>query len=477
MRWLAFLAVIGIASAPSMAVAQTQHDEPSACIHAPTILASADFVLAEPATFPNFWRDRFGDDAAYLKIRYGGLAYTESSALLAGLEKRSHPPLRIGELRLAHATTPERAAMIAGMQLQRNAKSIVPQLGESAWRALVTEDGGDWLLGELARWRAADADQFDASKIAVGLARVLADLEDDAKSRLAKRAEDAGIWPVALGVLAFKDNFADYISTLDRLPAAALPDKDRRSELIRNALYAADLGPSFDISKQPAEVQAIDRKNELGPVLRAIGRLIAHAPQAAILPTVINYSGDLRVGAIVAEGINARIAAKQFDPVNDPDAVTAAMLQGLDYVLGRKGRETALDGFGTSEMQGEMASAFADRALARFTLAPFMRGDTTDQPPRPVLIAAAFPWDQWIGLANRLKAGEAIAPEDRIVAADLMIAAGRPADALALLKTAGEWKTAVLRAHAMMLALDRRCAALLSPAAALSQPLYRFEPR
>ena len=83
---------------------------------------------------------------------------------------------------------------------------------------------------------------------------------------LAKRAEDAGIWPLALEMRAVKDDLADYVAYLDRLPPAARPDKSRRTGLIRNALYLAYLRPSFDISKQPAEVQALDRKSDLGPV-------------------------------------------------------------------------------------------------------------------------------------------------------------------------------------------------------------------
>ena len=153
------------------------------------------------------------------------------------------------------------------------------------------------------------------------------------------------------------------------------------------------------------------------------------------------------------------------------------MLDGLEHVLGRRDLESILAGFGISEMQGETAEAFADRALARLALGPFVLGDTTGQPPRPELISKAFPWEQWLGLASRLKAGEAIAPEDRIVAADLMLAADRPSDALASLKMAADWKKALLRAHQLALALDRRCADLLRPSGPSSETLYRFDPR
>ncbi|RUX50178.1 hypothetical protein EOA33_10275 [Mesorhizobium sp. M4A.F.Ca.ET.050.02.1.1] len=474
MRRQAVLAVVAaiMGTAPiAPAAAQTQ---PGACAFAPAILDAGDFLLAEPATFPNFWRDRFGDDAAYLKIRYGGLAYTEGSALLASLEKRSHPPQRIVELRLAYATTPDRAAMIAGMQPLPKAQSIVPQLGQSAWRALVMEDDGDWLLDELARLQTSDL--YQASVAAKGIAQALSALDDQAKSQLAQRAEEAGVWLLALEMRAAEDDLSDYVAYLDRLPPAALIDK-RHTGYLRNALNSANLRPFFDISKQPAQVQALDRQNGMGSAIRPIGQLIDHSPQAAILLTLVNQTGDLRLGPTVAGALNAQIAAKQLDPINNPDAVTAAMLNGIDYVLGRREREDNLRHALISEMQGETAESFVDRALARSTLAPFMKGNEAEPPHRPKQLTAAFPWEQWVGLAGRLKAGETIAPEDRIVAADLMIAANRPSDALALLKTAGAWKTAALRAHQLALDLDRRCADLLRPPVALAQPLYQFEPR
>ena len=470
MRRLAILVIIAIASMSSMAAAQTRQDKPGACSHAPAIMAAADFLLAEPAQFPNFWRDRYGDDAAYLKIRYGDLSHAEGSALLADLEKRSHPPQRIAELRLAYAKTADRAAMIAGMQPQPNAKSILPQLGLAALRVLVIEDGGDWLLGELGHLQTLDL--YHALDAAKAIAGALSVLDDEAKSQFAQRAENAGVWPLALEMRAVKDDLSDYVAYLDKLP----PHKGNRTGFIRNALYSADLRPSFDISKQPAEVQALDRQNGMGPAIRQIGRLIDYAPQAAILLPLVNQTGDLRLGTTVAAALNAQIAGKQLDPVNDPDAVTTAMLDGIDHVLGHRDREDNLRHALIFEM-GETAESFIDRALARSTLASFMQGNVAKPPPRPKLLTAALPWEQWVGLAGRLKAGEAIAPEDRIVAADLLIAADHPADALALLKTTGDWKTAVRRSHELALRLDRRCADLLRPPMPISQPLYRFEPR
>ena len=483
MRWLRILVVFGIVSISPVAAAQ--QDKPKTCSYAPTILAATDFLLAEPATFPNFWRDRVGDDAAYLKIRYGDLSYVEGSALLARLEKRSHPPLRIVELRLAYATRPDRAAMIANMQPLPNTKSIVSQLGESAWLALVIEDGGDWLLNELARWQTSDP--YNASLAATAIAKALADLDDEAKFNLAKRAEDAGATSLALQLLALKDNLTDFVSYLDRLSAAPRPpggsnQKAWREQTIREALYEENFRPSFDISAQPPEVQALDRKTAWGKAgwgeaWRAIGHLVKYSPVPEILMTSMYLSGDRRVGTVVAAELNAQISAKRLDPIDDPDALVASMAYRLDDTFGRRGRDGVLGRFGVSEMQGETAEEFVDRALARLALAPFVEGKVAGPPPRPGGLTTSFPWEKRVDLARALKGGKAIPPEDRLAAADILISAGRPADALTLLKTASDWKTALLRTHALARALDRRCAGLLGRAMPFSQPLYRFEPR
>jgi len=246
---------------------------------------------------------------------------------------------------------------------------------------------------------------------------------------------------------------------------------------MREALYEENFRPSFDISVQPTEVQAMDRKIGWGPVWRAIGQLVSYSPVAEILMTSMRHSGDRRVGTVVAAGLDTQISAKQVDPVDNPDALIASMVLGLDYIFGRASRERILVLFGVSEMQGETAEEFVDRVWARLSLAPFVEGKVTEPPSRPVQLGAVFPWEQWLRLAGQLRAGEAISPDDRIVAADLLSAAGRPADALTLLTTARDWKTAVLRTHELARGLDRRCADILGRSKPFSEPLYRFEPR
>jgi hypothetical protein len=85
-----------------------------------------------------------------------------------------------------------------------------------------------------------------------------------------------------------------------------------------------------------------------------------------------------------------------------------------------------------------------------------------------------FPWDVWAAVADDLQAGRTVKAENRIVGADLLIAAGREADAIALLRLDASAKAAQ-RAHALIWSLDRRCANLLSHPVPLSDHFYRFD--
>jgi hypothetical protein len=478
MRWLAHLAAVGLAS--SISVAQAQDRPPDTCVHAPTIVTVADFLLTEPATKPNFWRDRAGDDAAYLKIRYGGMTYAEGSELLSSLEKRSHPPQRILELKLAYAKSADRAAMLAEIPPQPSIGSVVPLLGESAWRALAVEDDGDWLLGELKRWKAANPERADQSPIHRQFPIAIIDLDDETKTGLAKRAEEAGLAMLAFNLYATKQDLTDLAGFIDRNPASGsgTPAEQRESS-IRFALMLADLQPALEMTKQPAEIRAVDAKRGYKTMMQPFWPLVRQFPPAAMLLTVFNQTGETRIGTEVAAGMLAEIDAKRLDPVNKPDAVFAAMVAGLDKVLGPERRMTELASFRSvaAGEQNETAADIVDRAIARLELAPFVLGTAAEAPPHPTSLTKEFPWDQWVSVAKNLDDGTASDEDDRRIAAELLIGADRTPEALALLQADADWQAAQRRAHALLHDLDRRCGGLLRHPAPLSGTLYRFGPR
>ena len=86
-------------------------DKPALCKHAGTIVDIATFLMEEPPKPPNFWRNRYGDDAAYLAIRYGGMTYEAGTALLERLNQVKRKAARIEELRIAFANRTDRPGL------------------------------------------------------------------------------------------------------------------------------------------------------------------------------------------------------------------------------------------------------------------------------------------------------------------------------------------------------------------------------
>ena len=118
MRWIIpFLIILGsswVTASPSARAA----GDPAACRHAATIVDLARFVIDGPPDQPRFWHNRYGDDAAYLAIRYGGVSYQAASAMLQRLDDGGHRAPRIDELRLAFANQADNRALVAFGQMR-----------------------------------------------------------------------------------------------------------------------------------------------------------------------------------------------------------------------------------------------------------------------------------------------------------------------------------------------------------------------
>jgi hypothetical protein len=252
----------------------------------------------------------------------------------------------------------------------------------------------------------------------------LLDLEAGTKAQLVVQAEGKGPWTLAVC------NYGLLLVTLSPFWIVCRHQKSSTVALTqqreRIILYA--------VVSSPLEVRALNAKRGSRDVMQPLWSLIEQFPPAGMLLTVLNQTGAVGIGTVIAAGLLAQIETKQLDPVNDPDAVFSAMVYGLDYVVGRKERKSVFATFGVSEMQGEKAGELIDRALARFALAPYMRENEKEPPSRSAVLAASFPWQQWVKTAGELKSGRTIPEQDRLVAAELLIAADRPSDALVLLK-------------------------------------------
>lgn len=451
--WAAGSLVLGLLVTEAFAETNAK---PADCPFAPALLEAADFLFNEPKTKPPIWRDRFGDDAAYFTIRYGDMSYEDGIALLRQLQARTQPPARLDELLYAYSTPSDRAKLPA---------TSFQSAGVSGWRAMLLTEGADALFVEM--------NKSNPPYPSDSLSLALADLDDAAKRDYARQAEDAGFGSLAIGFLSTADDLHPLIELLDR---QSLP-KSQRERIIVSALYDNLFEPSFDISTQPEEVRAAHAQRTHIVAVRQILQLVSMAPQADMLMSILNYTGDERIGWIVAPSLLMDIDQGRLDPAQEPDKFFAAMVERLGLVsdwpeLAIELADASASGPGG---QSEKIVVLANEAMARESLGPFVRdGRVSTLPNRPRLMGRDFPWDKWVAVALDLQVGRSTAAEDSIIAANLLVATDRYQEAIAVLERDSS-TVAMRKAHSIMRTLDRRCNSLLDHPIPLSDPFYRFD--
>ena len=269
------------------------------------------------------------------------------------------------------------------------------------------------------------------------------------------------------------------------MPEAAFEEtsgtiEEKRANWLRMALISSYLG------YEPLDVRLSRPRS--GPFSRSrfkrsmapFGPLIGHAPDTAILMSLLNMTGEMRIASEVAQGLLSDIEAGRLDPVGAPDAVMTSMIERLDKVLGKESREQLLAslprGGGSIFFPKDFVS-YVDRAVARNALAAFLRGDATVAPNRPEALSAALDWDGWLKIAGDLLANRPIDDANRLISADLLLAAGQPAAVLDSLRLSASQEEARSRAWYLMHRLDRRCGDIFRRPLPAQEHLYRFDPR
>ena len=472
-KLLLFLWVFPVLAGMVWVVPDRVHASPQTCPHATEIASVADFLLIEPKEISRFWRDREASDAAFLKIRYSAMPYAEARALLSTLGQRKKVPERWLDLDLSHATPEDRSTRIASLE-----KPLLNDIAPSAFRALILQDGGEWLLAELARSR--DAPQSGIRDIIDTLiARSIADLSDPQKRAFAEKAETAGQLQLARETYAREVDLSDLVAFVDRMPDGsvdATARAKRRTQYLLSALNDALFSGRYDTSVQPQEIKNLVAERPYSVVLAPIGLLESRAPETAILSTLLNQTGKIKIGAI-ASSLNGDIDAGTLDPDNDPDGLMTAMSERLDYVFGQVSYKQMLAAFAVDAVftgMDQTALAFLDEAIARDTLGSLIR--TGVMPRRPPALSPGFDWERWLSIAQKLRTRTSIDEPDSLIAGMLLMAANDPSEALSVLKTSTDWKPARRLAHMLMLRLDRQCnRLLLRPQALGREPIYRFD--
>lgn len=459
---------------------QVRAADPRSCAFTPDVVATADLLLVDPRNEQRFWRDRFSADAAYLLIRYGELPEAAATTLVARLAARPKPPQRIEELRLSLLPLAERKAAYLAART-----SPLPAPGNiSVLRAFILDGETDWLFADIARAVAASAPPRSAVALQASLARALADLDRTTKAAVAARAEAHGLWILARDLAALSGDMDAWLASVRRSPQ---PPADTRALAdLFTPIWRGSLMPGVPRPTReslPADLRAVVDALDGGRPAGAEGfdtvlDLVGIAPNAIILATAVNQTGELSLVTEVAAPLLKGIRDRRIDPAADGDAIRALILAGTMQILGPERARTLLASFSGPGETWPAGNALVtlERSLTRRSLAAYVRGETP-APSRPPLLSADFDWSGWLNAATAIRRAEPAPDSYRIVEADILFAAGRHAAALSVLRALGPTDAVRQQAHTMLVTLDQRCGGALWPQAPIFEPLYRFPPR
>lgn len=461
--------------------ASAQQPGAPSCEFAPVILSAADYLLIAPEKPSAFWRDNEGAAAAYLKMRYTPMDEATTTRFIAELSARPKPPQRIGELTLAQLDTEARRQKLEAAIKAEGFDPAMLTLGESGLRALLLDDDGAWLFAQMAaRTPAENVKTLQTHYTAITGA--VADVGDERLARIASEAEKAKLWKLALGFSIQQSSLNDYVAQLRRMPddelgpAAGKPDQ-LRTEMIAQALARTLFrAEPLDIAIQPMEVQAVFGERPHYALQRQFGYVVGKMPEAALIMTIANQSGDQRIMSDVLPRLTADLKSGKIDPVKSPEAAVAAMAQILDAVMGKDQRLRFIKGVdGISGMRANPVELL-DSAVATTALLPMFAAEAAVAvaPPEPAGLSPDFDWAAWVEVAKLQFDGKNVPPEQGLIAGWIAAGGGEYGFALDQIKTASDTKQARLAAYNLMLRMDRMCGDQLRPTSPLREDVFRF---
>ncbi|RUM18842.1 hypothetical protein EFQ99_32520 [Rhizobium vallis] len=178
------------------------------CPQRETILAFSDIVLADTAGLPPAVTDKYGAEAAYLKIRYTPLADQETRDLLSTLLQRNLKAVAVNDLVAAwyiHSMGYKRLRDALGVE---EFDRTVSYLGISGIRALLLQEGGaDILMKRFAVVPFHTAIEMNSAfnnGHGVVTASII-DQPDEFKEKIVQAADAHGL-PVIAGYVAASEN-------------------------------------------------------------------------------------------------------------------------------------------------------------------------------------------------------------------------------------------------------------------------------
>ena len=412
--------------------AEAMAAEPKACAYAADIRALAPLLLPGPQQLsPRNSPDQVSD-AAYLMLRYGGLTQAQEVALLASLPDTGSEGAIFDILRLIHGTREQRSAAIEAPVAEPDRRVRYITLASPSFvRDMILDGKTDRLIARLLDLQPKE--RGDA-RISEGIVRAVADFDDDAKLKLAKQVENAGLRAAPRWLVASMNDLSEWLAvTRKELRSDASPD------LITKAYL--DLG-AYAMRKQgldhlPPPLDTLS--NNIGVRLNHLNYVLAGSYHGSYtLRRLISYTYDADTYTRGAEDLLKRIQNRTLS-ILDQDTLDLEMVRSMDRTVGRDKRERFLNAGHMPNTNGQIVPVEQTnpiyRGIARWALRAYVGGSTSNAPSTPPAeLPTDFPWQTWLDTARHLREPAGDALYNPMIGAELLAAGGRGAEAAAQLQ-------------------------------------------
>jgi hypothetical protein len=434
------------------------------CAEAPLIAGMAGAIIEGRADLPGLHQRRFGAEAVYLALHYGGMDEAAARDLLATLAAENVTDARdvLAVLVMAREGVEAGLAVIDADPVRAFATAGLP-----VRRAVLMADGGESYFRLMREAEARPELAEGVGQFLAGggeMVTLTAGMEDAALAQVVAAAEAEGRILLAIKLAAgLRD-----LSTFQRL----MQDHADLPEVAEFATFSWMEANVFSLrhggGPLPRPDAALQAERGAGDArLYAVFRAAWESGPEQFILTFMNQTGLEAEVAAVAQAYLAEVGAGRIDPVADPDAAWLVQYEGLGLVMEPAALQGTLGAFDWPPRRLRHYAGTAveslDWMLAAQALGPVVRGEVAGVPERPAMMTPEFDWALWTGLAEQIAGGGvgALPPESLGPAAELLIAAERWDD-LAGVAAQMEPEERLMLTRDAMQRLDRRCDAWMA---------------
>lgn len=434
------------------------------CAAAPRINEMARAIIEGRAGLSGLHQRRFGAEAVYLALHYGGMDESAGRALLAELAAANVTDARevLAVLTMAREGAEAGLAVIDPDPVRAFAEASVPVRRALLW----ADDGASYFrLMREAEARPDLAERVGQFLAGGGeMATLTADMDDATLGKVVALAEAEGRILVAIKLAA---GLAD-LSTFRRL----MQDHADRPEVAEFATFSWMEANVFSLrhggGPLPRPDPAVQAERGAGDArIYTVFRAAWDSGPEQFILTLMNQTGLEAEVAAAAQAYLAEVGAGRIDAVADPDAAWLVQYAALGLVMERAVLQDTLAVFDFPPRRlrhyAGTAAESLDWMLAADALGPVVRGEVEGVPDRPAMLTPGFDWALWAGLAGQLAGGEtaALPPESLGPAAELLIEAERWDELAGVAGQMAPEERLTLTRDAMQ-RLDRRCGAWMA---------------